>query len=87
MSVSTVLLIFALGCVMVAVVASLLITAYLDKRGIKTPFLLLRLFVFRNLFRYKEITVTETESIGPLFYLYVVPINIALLLVIAAFFV
>ena len=51
---------------------------------ITTPFPFIRLFLFRNLERYKEITRRETGKVGPLFYSYVIPINTALALVLIA---
>ena len=49
-----------------------------------TPFPFIRLFLFRNLERYKEITRRETGKVGPLFYSYIIPINMALALVLIA---
>ena len=51
---------------------------------ITTPFPFIRLFLFRNLERYKEITRRETGKVGPLFYSYVIPISTALALVLIA---
>lgn len=84
MSVSGVLLLLAAICVVLAAVSAVLISVFLDQRGIKTPFPFMGLFIFRNLNRYREITRTETGKIGPLFYSYVVPINTALILVLAS---
>jgi hypothetical protein len=44
----------------------------------------MRLLIIRNLTRYKQITVSENGQVGPLFYGYVVSINAALILAIAA---
>jgi hypothetical protein len=51
---------------------------------ITTPFPFIRLFLFRNLGRYREITRSETGKVGPLFYSYVILINAALELVMIA---
>ena len=84
MSIPAVLLFLAVACVVWAVVSAVLITADLDRRGIKTPFPFIGALIFRNLIRYREITLKETGMVGRLFYLYVVPINAALILVLAA---
>lgn len=84
MSVPGVLLFVAAVCGVCAVVSAVLITAGLDRRGIKTPFPFIGPLIFRNLIRYKEITLGETGKVGPLFYWYVVPINAALILALAA---
>ena len=63
-------------------VASILITTFLDKRGIKTPFWLFRLYVFRNIGRYKTITVKENGRPGELYchgaYAYLAALVLAL---------
>ena len=84
MSIPAVLLFLAVACVVWAVVSAVLITAALDRRGITTPFPFIGAFIFRNLIRYRDITRKETGKVGRLFYSYVVPINAALLFVLAA---
>lgn len=84
MTVSNVLLFLAFGCVAWAVVSAILITAVLDRRGFKTPFPFIGLLLFRNLIRYRKITLKESGRVGSLFYSYVVPINLGLVLVLAA---
>ena len=63
-----------------AVVSALRITAALEQRGIHTPWPLLRLFVLRNLGRYRDLTRQETGEVGGLFYSYVIAINAAWIL-------
>jgi hypothetical protein len=60
------------------------ISADLDRRGIKTPFPLMRARFFRNLSEYRRITLSETGTVGPLFRSYVVSINAAWILALAA---
>lgn len=67
-----------------ATVAAVLIAAYLDKKGTKTPFLLIKFYFFRNQRLYKEITLKESGKIGPLYNHFVVPINLALFFGLAA---
>ncbi len=79
MSLPNLFIVFAVFSALWAVVAVVLITRELDRRGMKTPFLLMRLFVFRNLGRYKEVTLKETGKVGALYYHYIIPINLALI--------
>ena len=79
-----VLLSFAVACGLWAGVSAVLIAQALERNGVRTPFPFLGLFIFRNLRRYSEATRNATGRIGPLFYSYVVPINLALVLVVAA---
>lgn len=65
-------------------VASILIMNFLDKRGIKTPFWLFRLYVFRNIGRYKKITSEESGRPGELYYHSACAFNAALVLALAA---
>ena len=79
-----VLLSIAVACGLWAGVSAVLLARALEPHGVHTPFPFLSLFVFRNLRRYGEMTRRTTGRLGPLFYSYVVPINAALLLVVAA---
>jgi len=72
----------ALICVVWAVVAGFLIARDLEKRGSQVSFLSLRLMILKHVYEYSKITREETGRIGPLFYHYVVPLNVALVLAI-----
>lgn len=65
-------------------VAAILITGFLDKRGIKTPFVLFRIYVIRNIARYRKITVEENGRPGELYFHCVYAFNAALMLALAA---
>jgi hypothetical protein len=65
-----------------AVIAAILIAANLHKRGIAVSFIWLRLMILKYLHEYAKVTQEETGRVGPLFYHYVVPLNIALVIVI-----
>lgn len=67
-----------------ATVAAVLIAIYLEKKGTKTPFFLFKFYFFRNQRLYREITLKENGKIGPLYYQFVIPINVALLCGLAA---
>jgi hypothetical protein len=69
-------------CVLWAVTASLLIARDLQKKGLKVNFIFLRLLIIRYLYQYRKLTKEQTGRVGPLFYHYVVPLNLALALVI-----
>ena len=75
-------LILALVCAIWAVAASIAIAADLKKRGMPVSFVWLRLMILKYLHQYAKVTQEETGRVGPLFYHYVVPLNVALVLVI-----
>jgi hypothetical protein len=77
------LMVLLLLCVIWAVVASVLIARDLHKRGVPVSFIWLRLMILKYLHQYSKITREETGRVGPLFYHYVVPLNVALVLAIA----
>lgn len=70
----------AMLCVVWAVVAALLIANDLRKRGLPVSYLWLRLLILKYLHQYAKVTQEEMGRVGPLFYHYVVPLNIALVL-------
>ena len=67
-----------------AVVSAVSIIATLDQRGIRTSFMLMRLEFLRNLSRYREVTRSETGRPGFWFHSYLVSINAAWILAVAA---
>ena len=69
-------------CVVWAVVAAVLIAADLQKRGVKVSLVWLRLMILKYLHEYSKVTREETGRVGPLFYHYVVPLNVALVVVV-----
>ena len=76
------LLVVIIGCGVWAVVASILIARDLEKRGEPVSYFWLRLMILEYLADYSRITSAETGRVGPLFYHYVVPLNVALALAI-----
>jgi hypothetical protein len=76
------LIAIGLICVLWAVVAAILITVNLHKRGIPISILWLRVMVLKYLHEYAKLTREETGRVGPLFYHYVVPLNVALVVMI-----
>ena len=73
-------LLIALGliCAVWAVVAAILIASDLSRRGVSINIIWLRVMILKYLHEYSKLTREETGKVGPLFYHYVVPLNIAL---------
>jgi len=59
-------------------VTSILIAAVLERRGVKINFLLIRFLIPKYAHQYKTVTKQETGKTGPLFYWWVLSINLAL---------
>jgi hypothetical protein len=78
------LVVGAAACCLWAVATSIRIAANLNRRGIKTPFPFLTLYHFRNLSRYRDLTVRETGKSGRLYRLYLILINATWILALAA---
>lgn len=81
---TTALIAGAALCVAWALVSAILLTIALDRRGMPTPFPWIGALLFRNLGRYREVTVKETGKVGPLFFSFVIPINAAWVLALLA---
>ena len=79
---STVLIGLILVCGAWAVAASLLIARDLEKRGVHVSYLWLRVMILKYLSQYRQVTLQETGHVGSLFYHYVIPLNMALVLTI-----
>ncbi|MBE0567606.1 MAG: hypothetical protein IH621_16745 [Krumholzibacteria bacterium] len=84
MNVSDIFLLLAIVSGVWALVSAILVAKALEPRGTRTSILFLGPLVFRNLNRYREVTRAETGKTGPLFYSYVVPINLAWIFALAA---
>jgi hypothetical protein len=75
---STVFFVLAILSALWGVVDFILIAAALDKRGIHVNMFLARVFFFRYLNQYKRATMSENGKVGPLYYSYIVAMNVAL---------
>ena len=75
------------GCLLLcaawAVTAAVLIARDLEKRGIPVRWVWLRLMILKHVHQYSQVTREETGRTGPLFYHYVVPLLVALVLAVA----
>lgn len=81
---SNVLLAVALASALCAVVAAVMVAGWLDKRGVKINWIWLRvLLLSRYLGQYRDVTRQETGRTGPLFYVYVVGMIVALVAAVA----
>jgi hypothetical protein len=84
MSISGALLVLAAICIGWVVASAVLITIALDRRGAKTPFPFIGVFLFRNVHRYHEMTRGEVGKAGPLYYSFTIPATLALIFALAA---
>lgn len=73
-------MVLALICAVWGVVAAVLITADLSRRGVKVSVVWMRFMILKYLGQYAKITHEQDGKVGPLFYHYVVPLNAALVL-------
>ena len=76
----TIFVVIGLLCAVWAVTASILIARDVQRRGVEVSFLWLRLMILKYLHDYARLTREETGRVGPLFYHYVVPLNVALVI-------
>jgi hypothetical protein len=82
---ASIVLIFAIACVCLYVIFSMMIVHQLSKRGVKINFFLLKLLIIKYIHQYKQITLEESGKVGPLYYPCIVSINMALVLVLVYF--
>ena len=77
--ISNIFIILAIVCVLFGVVSSIMITAFLSKRGIKINYLLIRIYIYKYINQYRKITKEENGKVGSLFYLFIVSFSLTLL--------
>lgn len=83
---SGILFSIAIVSVISGVISAVLIAFSLQKRGITVNWIWLRLLILsKYLNQYRDITRQETGRPGPLFYSYIIAMNLALLTGIAGF--
>lgn len=61
-------LILILVSVGLGVVFSMMIVKEVSRRGVKTNFALLRLYIIKYIDQYRQLTRKETGKVGPLYY-------------------
>lgn len=74
----------AVVAAMCGVVTTILIYNYLSRKGCDVSFLFLKVLILKYLGQYRKITLQETGKVGPLFYSYIISMNLALVAVIVA---
>ncbi|MCK6605857.1 MAG: hypothetical protein HUU43_15745 [Ignavibacteriaceae bacterium] len=62
------------------VISSLMIYNYLRDHGEDVNFILIRLLMFKYTAEYKRITLEEQGRVGPLFYHWLISINVAFIM-------
>lgn len=83
---SDILFAIAMASVLWGVASAVMIAVALQKRGVKVNWLFLRFLILsKYLGQYRDITRQETGHTGPLFYSYIVAMNVALVTAIAGF--
>lgn len=78
METATVFIALCVLCAFWNIAISLMVYSYLKERGVSVSFLWLRVMAPKYAFQYREITHSETGKAGPLFYHWIVSINLAL---------
>ena len=84
METAVIFLVLCVVCAIWNIVISLIVYDSLKKRGIPVSFLWLRVMAPKYAFQYKAVTKAETGRVGPLFYHWIVSINLALVFAIIA---
>ena len=78
MILSNLFLILAGASALWGVVSSMVITAFVARRGVKINVVFLRLLVLKYIHQYRKITTQERGRPGPWFYSFVISMNLAL---------
>lgn len=71
MTISNLLFGTAFGCVVWGVVSGIMITSFVADRGTKINFFLYRIYIFKYISQYKQITEAEDGRPGIWFYSYI----------------
>jgi len=84
MNLSDILLVVVIVSALWGVASAVLIAEALRKRGVKINWVFLRFLILsKYLGQYRDITRQETGRTGPLFYSYIIAMNLALVTAIA----
>ncbi len=67
-------------CIVWSVVTSVLIAIDLRKRGISTSIFFLKFMILKYLHIYAKLTQEQNGKVGPLFYHYILPLNIGVVI-------
>jgi hypothetical protein len=78
MTLSTMFLVFGLISVMIGIAYFIAIVSFIQQRGVKINWFLIKLYMPRYVSKYREITMRESGRPGPLFYPFIIFMNITL---------
>jgi len=76
--ISNLFLVLAAPCALVGIALMMAMAGALQSRGHKINWVWIRLYIFKYIGQYREVTVQETGRPGPLFYPFVISMNSAL---------
>ncbi len=76
---SSLFFILAIVSVACGITASIIIAAFLSKRGIRINYLFFRVLMFKYINQYRRITMEETGKPGPWFYSFVTAMILTLI--------
>jgi len=79
---SNIFLVFALIFGICGIVSAIVMADFISKRGHKINFLLFKLYLFKYIHQYREITLKEEGKVGVWFYRFIISMNLALVCVI-----
>jgi len=82
---SNLFLVLALISVVSGIVSSIVITAWLSKRGMKINYPFIKVMIIKYVHQYRKITQQETGKPGPWFYSFVISMNLALVFAVVGF--
>jgi len=80
--IGTIFLVLALPLAVTGVVLMMAMTGALHARGYPINWVFVRLYVIKYIHQYRQVTIRETGRPGPLFYPFVISMNLALVLTI-----
>jgi len=72
-----IVMLLVMVCLAWAITSMVLIISKVEKSGTKVNFFLIKLFIFKYISQYNEVTRQEKGRVGPLFYHFIVPMWIA----------
>jgi len=72
-----IVMILVMVCLAWAITSMVLIISKVEKGGTRINFFLIKLFIFKYISQYNEMTKQEKGKVGPLFYHFIVPMWLA----------
>ena len=78
MTLSTMFFVFCLIAVSIGIAHFIAIVSFIQQRGVKINWFLIKLYMPRYVAKYREITIRETGRPGPLFYRFTIFMSLTL---------